>query len=1376
MAFNPEDGAFSLDLSLFGSKVTDLEAADLPMGAMPANGELMFFAGAYATRPAFVRNLLSPLGSLTGNTDVQVTGVADYPAPDGDFFTILEDNFGNIWTDDVVAQTGPQPLTTVSAGTSFRSTAAFSKLWMAFFSPLPQPFSDSSLVGTDVPRYYDGQNVWRVTQDAPGGGLSVAAVTLAGNTLVAGSVTAGPAISSIYSSDPTGFNVPVPGGYVVTTWATMTVVLASAATLTVGQTVQMTGISWTPTGGPQWASGVPVLEVLSPESFKIAYASNVTYSGTGGTTFIGTPTLSRTGNIVTAYLGGTSQTNPTPLQKGWFVDITDPEGTGGTPASTPATTNALFQAMGGASSTFTGDGSGNITVVTPEPIINLPVGSWLYFSTVIPPSEPLLSFVVDGAGHVTFTLASNPYQVGQMVSLVDLYVTDTPTFVGSPILTITAVTSSTFTCNWIGPYQSNTLTSGVAIPVGTLYANGYVQVTQVLSQNSLVFFVPSNSATGVENGTIYDYFGSLANAPASPNTPATGTTNVVAGFQILSVDTATGTGPNVITWFQSGSDNVYTGSDALEAVPQTQIAPGPRNLVVFFYLQNGAVTGVSTPITYNGNGGSSFAAVTIPLGPPGTVARGVAWTPAFGDNYYALSPGFVPQIAGNGPTITTGTIVADNYTTSVIMDFSDAQLTASSALQVDNAGSEFGNLFNYVRLQPCLGVEQYQSRLGWWGQINVTPMVNLGFDGGYTPQTTGTLTTAAAGVVNWATGAKWSSANVGEQIALTGLSRSNVALYTINRYISPTSIAVWPLPPVGLTSPFTVISLAGAQPLGWDASEGDEAGYLVQSTPQYFGFSYAMPGGNSSLIEQSAYQDAYSAPVLLPTHSYLVRLLVKVTGFNLLGTLNADVYSPSLGALGIGTLSSGSVALSTIPLNTLTWVVITLNNPMPNTIPTDAVFRIYLRGTESGQTVIIDEVEPIDTFSPVLYNELIWSYAANPFGYDSELGLMGVPTSDSLTNGFELKNYFMIQSNNSLFQTADNGGDPNTWPVTLAGKDCGCSGPNAAAVETSTAIWVGRHGLRLFYGGEPRKISQFVNADFEAINWAASVTCWVSNDPIMREIRVGLPVNGALSCNIIEVVSYRLADSLFNIPDPVHVSPYSGKMICTDLGQKFTTWNIPMNCGKMCSRLGMSGITKMMVFGGGSGQGFSHGSSWGNLYVQDTHFYPPLNRMAASWNCKDDDYGQIGLPATNPVPLLPNMGNGTTVVSPIVTNNLGETYYWFMHDTEQAAQGVLGQHMKLFEFLALHATGVGNVVITPLADSYESPLWTLPLTPLSLHDIGRDLEFVLNHKAERLSLMVQVVPVSVADGGDGVSAAIWVTHMVMAGKKDAIFPVNGSAL
>ena len=144
------------------------------------------------------------------------------------------------------------------------------------------------------------------------------------------------------------------------------------------------------------------------------------------------------------------------------------------------------------------------------------------------------------------------------------------------------------------------------------------------------------------------------------------------------------------------------------------ISPGVHQITVLFQTRQGYITAPAPPGQWTASGGHRVVVSNIPTGPSNVVARIVAFTGAAGANFY-----FVPS------TMT----IADNVTTSLTVDFSDAVLLA--AQNVDEQ-------FNLLELGECAGVMGYSSRLFWWGERNKqTNWVNLTFDGGWDPSGNG---------------------------------------------------------------------------------------------------------------------------------------------------------------------------------------------------------------------------------------------------------------------------------------------------------------------------------------------------------------------------------------------------------------------------------------------------------------------------------------------------------------------------------------------------------------------------------------------------------------------------------------------------------------
>src|SRR6516225_3103532 len=115
---------FSIDLSIFAGKVSDMAPGNLPPGVSPDCSD-MFFGGQYtATRPAFIQALDSALG------EGDVLSHNDYPLPTGQTQNVLlyEDD-GSLWTKNVQTDVTTQ-VGSVTPGARFKSIAAFNKFFM----------------------------------------------------------------------------------------------------------------------------------------------------------------------------------------------------------------------------------------------------------------------------------------------------------------------------------------------------------------------------------------------------------------------------------------------------------------------------------------------------------------------------------------------------------------------------------------------------------------------------------------------------------------------------------------------------------------------------------------------------------------------------------------------------------------------------------------------------------------------------------------------------------------------------------------------------------------------------------------------------------------------------------------------------------------------------------------------------------------------------------------------------------------------------------------------------------------------------------------------------------------------------------------------
>src|ERR1700682_5973359 len=152
------------------------------------------------------------------------------------------------------------------------------------------------------------------------------------------------------------------------------------------------------------------------------------------------------------------------------------------------------------------------------------------------------------------------------------------------------------------------------------------------------------------------------------------------------------------------------------------IATGVHQVCVIFKTRQGYLTKPSPATSWTASGGKRAVVTNVPTGPSNVVARILCFTGAGGASFFYVGAGLSGQSAS---TLFSGNmVVSDNTTTSIVVDFSDAVLLAST--NVDN-------LFRLIELSACAGVIDYSQRLFWWGERNkLNNFVNLGFDGGFT--------------------------------------------------------------------------------------------------------------------------------------------------------------------------------------------------------------------------------------------------------------------------------------------------------------------------------------------------------------------------------------------------------------------------------------------------------------------------------------------------------------------------------------------------------------------------------------------------------------------------------------------------------------------
>ena len=289
MAFAPGPKDAPISISVFGGRVTEMAAPDLPEGVSPDESDCVYQPGSVASRPALQKVFAAPfpLGGPSNYRPSIVYGKS-FASPTGGIANLYLDSNNILWWEDLINSPGVTTQLSTLLGRWAKSITAFGREYMA---------TSDGLHGSDIPLQWDGTNLDRVTQDGPGAPPAVQSIALPSVGLGAGPVL--PAIN-ITSCIPfgTSFNV---------------FCAASIASLFPGMQVTIAG------NAQGFYNAVWTVNAVYPNSnlFTVLVLTGATPTGLGGTV---TPTnaaaLVRQKNIVTAYAAAAHQ-----LQVGYQMQL-----------------------------------------------------------------------------------------------------------------------------------------------------------------------------------------------------------------------------------------------------------------------------------------------------------------------------------------------------------------------------------------------------------------------------------------------------------------------------------------------------------------------------------------------------------------------------------------------------------------------------------------------------------------------------------------------------------------------------------------------------------------------------------------------------------------------------------------------------------------------------------------------------------------------------------------------------------------------------------------------------------------------------------------------------------------------------------------------
>jgi hypothetical protein len=273
-------------------------------------------------------------------------------------------------------------------------------------------------------------------------------------------------------------------------------------------------------------------------------------------------------------------------------------------------------------------------------------------------------------------------------------------------------------------------------------------------------------------------------------------------------------------------------------------------------------------------------------------------------------------------------------------------------------------------------------------------------------------------------------------------------------------------------------------------------------------------------------------------------------------------------------------------------------------------------------------------------------------------------------------------------------------------------------------------GAFIYFGAQPIKLSEEIQAVWRNINPTYAYTTWIKNDIANRRILIGVPLKtnnqtwapstyvpvnlNPTTPNVILELNYKqlnTASQLAESPE-VHRS-YSGKLLASEITRKWSIWTIKAPCAAQCTR--NDGSNTLLL---------------GN----------------------SDDNGKI-------FQLVDNLMQDDGVAIPEVYTTAA------LVGTDEGQGLQLGVTRFLFEYMSLILTGVGDCQINVFPNTLDSPFAHALLPDLTLPASSNgDVEVPVQEAGSRL--FVQFV-------SNTVGTRFELSRLVMAMSQDPWAPVRG---
>lgn len=345
------------------------------------------------------------------------------------------------------------------------------------------------------------------------------------------------------------------------------------------------------------------------------------------------------------------------------------------------------------------------------------------------------------------------------------------------------------------------------------------------------------------------------------------------------------------------------------------------------------------------------------------------------------------------------------------------------------------------------------------------------------------------------------------------------------------------------------------RPLGWHPDSVLGPGGSRESSDVVWGDAYRITADGVSAargyISQGAIADSAGNPLIAPNTDYSVRARVKRSANLSAGTLQINLFSPTMSQVGLGL--TVTAAQATIGYEEFTAELC----PPQASLPPDLTLRVFagLTPAPSGESFLVDNIEIFPTDVAQNPSLVRCSGTEEPEAYDGVTGIMSIAENNGqgIRAAFTIRNNLYFVKERSMYVTANDGiNEPALWQVEEVSNQVGTPSAHGVGIGEEWVVIAGRSGLYLFDGSEPTKISQEIQPTWDAINWEYGKLIWVQVDTQHKRILVGVPMGSATQPNQILMLDYTEGFG----------DPLVAMLTAPERSRKWAPWNISANsCG-----------------------------------------------------------------------------------------------------------------------------------------------------------------------------------------------------------------------